>query len=175
MNFASWSNRVRKFKWRVRLFVSSLFFSAFIGLSSFDACPLLPPFFGPREQKGRKKTKKNLMCVCSNLQPTTLHPNHAFSSHRASESARKNLNTNWKSLIHAHAIHLQYKMSFAVSSFVGTRVVAKTNVRASASSKRASVQVFAERKLWCVPLPPRSFFFLFAQNESPERARARAV
>jgi hypothetical protein len=55
---------VRKFKWRVRLFVSSLFFSAFIGLSSFDACPLLPPFFGPREKKkGRKKTKKNLMCA----------------------------------------------------------------------------------------------------------------
>jgi len=49
--------------------------------------------------------------------------------------------------IHAHATQI-IKMSFAVSSFVGTRVVAKTNVRASASSRRASVQVFAERKLW---------------------------
>ena len=48
------------------------------------------------------------------------------------------------------------KMSFAVSSFVGTRVVAKTNVRASSSSRRASsVQVFAERKLWWV----RDVFF----------------
>ena len=48
------------------------------------------------------------------------------------------------------------KMSFAVSSFVGTRVVAKTKVRASSSSRRASsVQVFAERKLWWV----RDVFF----------------
>ena len=59
-------------------------------------------------------------------------------------------------------------MSFAVSSFVGTRVVAKTNVRASASSRRASVQVFAERKLWY----EFSFsIFFFCKSALFERAR----
>ena len=61
------------------------------------------------------------------------------------------------------------KMSFAVSSFVGTRVVAKTNVRASSSSRRASsVQVFAERKLWWV----RDVFFSY-ENRKRKRASAR--
>ena len=61
------------------------------------------------------------------------------------------------------------KMSFAVSSFVGTRVVAKTNVRASSSSRRASsVQVFAERKLWWV----RDVFFLIRKSQAQARERA---
>ena len=170
MNLASWSNRVRKFKWRVRFCVSSLF-SWLLSVYPLLTLASLPPFFGPRERKDEKKQKK----IWCSLQPSTNAPNHAFSSHRASEFARKNLNTNWKSVIHAHAIHLRYKMSFAVSSFVGTRVVAKTNVRASASSKRASVQVFAERKLWCVPLPPRSNFFFCTKWIARTRARARGL
>lgn len=73
-----------------------------------------------------------------------------------------------KNHILTHALQLQRKMSFAVSSFVGTRVVAKTNVRASSSSRRASsVQVFAERKLWWV----RYFFFI---RKSQAQARERA-
>mgnify|MGYP001438827486 CR=1 FL=1 len=61
------------------------------------------------------------------------------------------------------------KMSFAVSSFVGTRVVAKTNVRASSSSRRASsVQVFAERKLWWV----RDVFFFIRKSQAQARERA---
>ena len=74
-----------------------------------------------------------------------------------------------KNHILTHALQLQRKMSFAVSSFVGTRVVAKTNVRASSSSRRASsVQVFAERKLWWV----RDVFFFIRKSQAQARERA---
>ena len=171
MNFASWSNRVRRFKWRVR-FLFLLSFSDFI-LSflswSFEpmllACLSSPAFFFCPAKKNKKKLDVRLF-----HQPSTNAPNHAFSRHRASEFARKNLIRTEK----ASYTHTQYISSTKCLSQFPPLLARES------SPRRTSALPLPRKEPRCKSSPKEnsgafSLNFFFAQNESRERARARAV